>query len=787
MNLSNNSIHIELTCLLGRFDLRAFRWIQTMIFTIEEINREAALLPNLTLGYKVYDTCDIYALRAVMAFVSDGEETVSYSSCDGASVPAMIGEAGSLQSTIMASTTAPFQIPILSYFSTCTCLSNKKNYPNFLRMVPSDSFQTQALAQLVRHFGWTWIRALGNNDDYGRSGVQLFSQKVMELGACMAFSHILPKIYSAEILAGIVKVIKESGVRVIVVFASEKKMLELVQEVTGIQWLASEAWVTGAALFNSHLAPYLAGTIGFSFRRAEIPQLREFLLRARPSPQDRDNFLTVFWEELNSCKFNMSVDVSSQRQPHLCTGSEDLEEIETIYFDTSQLRVSYNVYKAVYAIAHALRQLQLCQSGRGPFGSNECADVHSFEPWQLLHYLKGVKFTDHFGGEVAFDENGDAIAVYDIINCQIGAGGDVTFVEVGHFEASAPPGEEYVSNSCSWSQPPRSVCSESCPSGMRKASRDGEPLCCFDCVSIICFPDSVECTKCSTDDRSNPERNAYIPKEVEYLSFQEATGIALVAIALFGACLTVTVSVIFFHYKTTPVVKANNSELSFLLLTSLVLCFLCSIAFIGQPTDWGCKLRYTAFAVIFELCICCVLAKTVVVLMAFRATLPNSNVMQWFSPAQQRAAVFIAMCVQVLICVAWLMVSPPFPFKNTTHQNAKIILQCHVGSMVAFCTVLGYIGFLSCICFVLAFLARKLPDTFNEAKFITFSMLIFFAVWIVFIPVYLSSPGKYTVAVQVFAILSSSFALLLCIFAPKCYIILLQPERNTRQGLMGKH
>ncbi len=292
---------------------------------------------------------------------------------------------------------------------------------------------------------------------------------------------------------------------------------------------------------------------------------------------------------------------------------------------------------------------------------------------------------------------------------------------------------------------------------------------------------------CPVEFWSSPNKDQCVPKEVEFLSYEDPLGISLTTASMLGTCSCALVMVIFMHHRNTPIVRANNSELSFLLLLSLKLCFLCVLLFIGQPQLWTCQLRHAVFGISFVLCISSILVKTMVVIAVFKSSRTEGmGAIRWFGAAQQRCTVLVLTAIQVVICAIWLSTASPTPHKNNLYIRSIIVYECAIGSVAGFSMLLGYIGLLATVSFLLAFLARNLPDNFNEAKFITFSMLIFCAVWIAFVPAYVSSPGKYAVAVEIFAILASSFGLLVAIFAPKCYIILLHPDRNTKKAIMGR-
>ncbi|XP_072314526.1 extracellular calcium-sensing receptor-like [Eucyclogobius newberryi] len=774
-------------------NFRDFQFAQSMLFAIEEINNSSDILPGLSLGYKMYDACGSIAgaVGGALALANGNEELFASSETPcrrTVQVQAILGETSSSPCMAIATVLGPFHLPLISHFATCACLSDKVKYPSFFRTIPSDFYQSRALAQLVKHFGWTWVGAIRTNDDYGNNGMATFTETARQLGICLEYSVSFFRTDQWEKILNIVKIIKHSSSRVIVAFMSHMDMDVILSKlsdhnVTGYQWVGSEGWILDAQTATLDKHHILDGAIGLSIPEAHVSGMEEFMMDVRPLNTSGNQLFTQFWEALFDCEFNAE---NSHKQ---CTGKEDLSDVHNSFTDMSLMPIFNNVYKGVYAVAHALHKILKC--------NKSCQTDVALDPYMILQHLKNIHFQTKEGEEVYFNEKGDPAAKYEIINWQPAAQGTVDFVTVGFYDASLPADRQlklqngpliWAQNS---KQVPTSVCSKTCSPGTRKVLQKGKPVCCYDCVhcaegEISNTTDSITCVQCPPDFWSNVQRDTCVKKETEFLSYKEIMGALLTAASLCGACMTCVVAWIFFKYRKTPIVRANNSELSFLLLFSLTLCFLCSLTFIGRPSEWSCMLRHTAFGITFVLCISCILGKTIVVLMAFRATLPGRNVMKWFGPRQQRLSVIGFTLIQVLICVIWLSQSPPFPFKNFKDFKAKVIIECALGSSFGFWAVLGYIGLLALLCFVLAFLARKLPDNFNEAKLITFSMLIFCAVWITFIPAYVSSPGKFSVAVEIFAILASSFGLLFCIFVPKCYMILIKPEANTKGNIIKK-
>ncbi|XP_075056527.1 extracellular calcium-sensing receptor-like [Mixophyes fleayi] len=783
------------------FHIRYYRDVLGFMFAMEEINKSPDLLPNVTLGFSLLHSCvsEVRAIGGALSLLSGAGNPIPQYDCHTSS--AMIGIVGDMVSALsvpMARILGVHHYPQISHGASSSSLSNKVDFPSFLRTVPSNTFQNVALTRLIGQFGWTWVGMLVVDNDVGQQGGQAIRAEIEKSGRCVAFSEKIHLSYTKRQVLRVVGVIKESSVNVIILHSTEAHVRALLdamfdEGVTGKILISSASFAFTPGLFSRKAWKVLNGTIGLMPNTGAMPGFETFLRNLRPSFNTTFPFIRPFWEIAFNCTWsdgNMDNITDSGSMETLCTGEEDLKKLIPSLFEMYDLSYTYHAYLAVYAYAHALHSLLGCHSDRGHWA---CSNVSRIQPWQVLHSLKKTPFWAQSKDTITFDANGDVSAAYDIATIQV-LNGNFQMVTVGSFNPGAASDHMILINTSyilwndQFTQVPQSVCSKSCVPGFRRVTIQGLPPCCFHCVpcsagEISHSTDSVECLRCPDHQWSNEERNRCIPKIIEFLSYQEPLGVILVSMVTVFSILAFSILLIFIRFKDTPVIKATNRELSYILLVTLILCFLCCLVFIGRPSALSCLLRQTFFSVVFSISISLVLAKTIMVILAFKATRLNSPLRRWLGPTIPRNVVGLCSILQIGICSVWLHNSPPFPTLNTESENHKIIIECNEGHKVFFYMTLGFMGFLAMVSFLAAFLARNLPGSFNEAKLITFSMLVFCSVWISFIPAYLSTSGKYTVAVQIFAILASSAGLLICIFLPKCYIILLRPEKNSREHL----
>ncbi|XP_073442889.1 vomeronasal type-2 receptor 26-like [Dendrobates tinctorius] len=701
-----------------------YKYVQAFLYAIHEINKNPYILPNVTLGYHVTDSCnnENKAVENVLQILSGpGDIVPNYSCLRNGKLVGVVGDQSSKTSLQIIEHLNVYGYTQISYGATNPHLSNKQMYPSFFQTLPSDQTQYLAIVKLLKHFDWTWIGVIASDDDGGYTQSQELMKQAEVYDICIEFIlKMKTDDFTNEENSNNKnrRMFQKSTSNIIVLCGTISFLtLQFIEEqsISGkVKTLIIPAGSNIHILSSVKRKASCDGSLIFSAPSIKIPQLKHFLedisLENRPNDPILEHILMVYL----SCKPSNPIlkMLAENYYPYKlknCNRTMKLPKIVKNYYYTETFRTTYHVYTAVYAMAHALHE-------------------------GLLHMPR-------------------------YFNCK-------HMLKI-----------------------PVSKCTEDCPPGYRRILMNGSHKCCFECLQcsdgeVSNETDKRSCIRCPRDQWPN-YNNQCAPKETEFLSYtDDSITLIITIIVIFLFLKTSFILGIFTLCRDTPVVKASNQSLSLSLLVSIMLSFLCVFLFLGRPTRVTCMLRQTSFGIIFSVAISSILAKTIMVYSAFKATKPGSKCRKFIGVKITNCLVFVCSFTQVVLCIIWLSTAPPFPENNFDLYVDKIILQCNEGSIVAFSIILGYIGFLAAVSFLVAFLARNLPDSFNEAKYITFSMLVVCSVWVAFIPAYLSVTGKSSVLVEIFAILSSSVGILACIFYPKCYIIILRPDLNSKDKLL---
>uniref|UniRef100_A0A3Q1BUC3 G-protein coupled receptors family 3 profile domain-containing protein n=1 Tax=Amphiprion ocellaris TaxID=80972 RepID=A0A3Q1BUC3_AMPOC len=775
--------------------------LEAMLFALDRINNDNELLPNITLGARILDTCsrDTHALEQSLTFVQALIEKDSTDvKCLSGGPPiitkpervvGVIGASASSVSIMVANILRLFKIPQVSYASTAPELSDNTRYDFFSRVVPPDTYQAQAMVDIVKAMRWNYVSTVASEGNYGESGVDAFIQKSREDGGlCISQSVKIPREPRVGEFDKIIRRLSENpNARVVIIFANEDDIRRLLQAAKKANQTGHFIWV-GSDSWGSKISPILnqeemaEGAVTILPKRQSIKGFDRYFISRTLENNRRNIWFAEFWENNFQCKLSRHA-VKKGSGIKKCTNHERIGK-DSSYEQEGKVQF---VIDAVYAMAHALHNMHkdLCPGKVGL-----CSKMDTINGTLLLKYIRNVNFTGIAGTPVVFNVNGDAPGRYEIYQYQI-TNNTTEYKIIGHWtdqlhldtnEMQWPGGTQEV---------PSSICSQPCRPGQRKKTVKGIPCCwhCENCDGYQYQADTYTCKMCRFDLRPNENHTGCVPIPIVKLEWSSPWAVIPVLIAVLGIMATLLVVVTFVRYNDTPIVKASGRELSYVLLTGIFLCYATTFLMISTPDVVICSLRRIFLGLGMSISYAALLTKTNRIYRIFEQGKMSVSAPRFISPASQLVITFSLISVQLLGVCIWFGVDPSqaiIDYEDQRTANPEMsrgVLKCDISDLSLIC-LLGYSMLLMVTCTVYAIKTRGVPETFNEAKPIGFTMYTTCIVWLAFIPIFFgtsqSAEKMYiqTTTLTISVSLSASVSLGM-LYMPKVYVVLFHPEQNV--------
>lgn len=402
----------------------------------------------------------------------------------------------------------------------------------------------------------------------------------------------------------------------------------------------------------------------------------------------------------------------------------------------------------------------------------------------LFLYFAGLS-----GDEFQFAANGDGPARYNIIHFKQVSPGTYKWVRVGEYlDGELKIDLSQVRFRSDEKTMPVSVCSLPCGPGQAKKYVEGGKCCwhCFNCTKYQILRHETTCSDCPLGYLPNSHHTECERLPLQYLRLDSYWAIGIMIFSSLGIFITLFVVAVFVKQQDTPVVKASGRELSYVLLAGIFLCYAITFLLVQKPSDAKCGAQKMGIGLCFTIVYSAVLTKTIRIDRIFRSGARSTKRPSFTSPKSQLFICGGIVSIQIIFSVLWMGFSPPkailyHPTPDESH------LVCAASIDATYIVAFAYPMILILICTVYAILTRKIPEAFNESKYIGFTMYTTCIVWLAFIPLYFTTTDHDEINVFTMSVTVSLSATvtLFCLFTPKLYIILLHPDRNIRQPLMN--
>ncbi|XP_056294162.1 taste receptor type 1 member 3 [Pseudoliparis swirei] len=751
-----------------------------MKYAVDEINANQMILPGIKLGFEIYDTCrqSAVVVKPTMSFLTAKSNKALYVECDytnyETSISAVIGPLTSEMVSVIGKLLGFFLMPQVSFGATSDKFSNKLLYPSFFRTVPSDKWQVDAMAFLLKEFNWNWVAVVGSEEEYGQQAVQDFSKTADHMSICVAYQGLIP-VYTdpAPAIETIINNILSTNVQVVVVFSlsvpAENFFKEVIRRNVTAVWIGSTSWIISARLTALPNIQTVGTIIGFMDKTQDLDLLTAYT---------QELFTKLSEERANTTP---PAQRSTGFPVNPCPQCWNLSPANLSLVTGSGVKhTSFSVYAAIYSVAQALHNLLGCNSTACVQGPKT-----KILPWKLLEVLKNTS-VDINGTHLKFDSSGNPNIGFDIIEW-VWKDSGLDFVAVGNYA-----GQLYINKTLlKWhtvnSEVPQSTCSAACGKGQVRRVK-GFHSCCFDCID--CLPgtyraneDDIQCTECPDRKWSSTRSNNCTEPTFFFLSWDtpEALEITLAVVVLLVCQMSV--GVVFLKHWRTPLVTASGGALSFVALLSLMGASLSLLLFLGQPGDGVCRIQLPLTSIFQTVVLSIMTSISLQILYVTEFPKLASSHLHMIKGPGRWLFVFVCCTVQAGLC-GWFVQEVSLLSEFVADMKIDFVrefLSCPMSPLSGFALIQGLNGAMALICFMSTFMAAKPLHQYNLARDITFSSLFYCVVWVAFIPIYIGLNQKNRSIVHVSFTLAGNLGLVAGYFFPKCHFLLKKPELNTAE------
>ena len=794
------------------FNLQAAVWAEAMIYAIDEINANKNILPDIELGYAIYDTCNMIdvAHKSVLELIMDKsianelDQYISMThshtdknpnttvhlnltsnkndgmiemkcSCNKHPPPfiSLIGGASSKISISISTILGIDLVPQLSYSSTSIDLSNKLNHPSFLRTIPPDDFQSQFIVDILQYYNWKYINVYATDDFYGRVGVD-FLLPLLELkGICVAVLQIFKTtLIPNDVDLSVRKLMSTQAANVTILWSGKSAARAILRSAEKLTlytqtWIATEGWGGDEEILKIN-PKVVQGILGVIPLMKFYEPLEKHLIGK--TEQDLHAY-KLFYNagNCNGSQLNKSTDN--------CVQHHQFERNSQI------LRIKLpNVIDAVHAVAYGLHATHI--------NNTKDPSREDLQHAKLLAAIKSLNFRGASGINVSFNDNGDPnTAAYSLVNTRLAGNAQLEFIIVARWDSKNRKiifsKNASVSFAGSRTDAPASKCSDECKPGYY-AFTGTSKQCCWVCLQ--CPRDTYKgtkgnekCTTCPAASISSHNNTKCLALEEKYMTFTSTRGIIIVICCAIGVALSLTGIITFVIYRETPLVRSSNRELSYFQLVITTLTFIQPILYIGKPVLITCYLRPLMFGVLFAISHSIIFTKADRLLRIFkknyRITKTSDAIM--LSNTFQVMIVALLAGLAILICALSFLLDPPSVHREINRHQIEVYIKCaHLSTPVIL--LIAYLGVISVTCIIYTFRARNLPKQFREGRYIGLGMFIASLAWIFYLPISFSVTSQELKDFALcMAMIISNATLLLVIYGPRTWKIWVHPEENS--------